>query len=92
MSVMLVTSVWMACPVRVFVSCRLTFASMTASVTSSQAREPSAGGWGLEEMICLCCQECECVGLQGWYYVSEHLTAFFLQIHLMKRPNHFFLL
>lgn len=53
MSATLATSVWMACPVRVSVSCRLTFASMMASVTSSPAREPSAGGWGLGEVICV---------------------------------------
>lgn len=44
-----VTSAWMASPVRVSVSSRRTFASMTASVTSSLAREPSAGGWRLME-------------------------------------------
>lgn len=41
--VMLATSVWMDCRVKVSVSCRLTFASMMASVTSSPAKEPSAG-------------------------------------------------
>lgn len=51
-SAMLDTSAWKACPVRVSVSCGLTFASMTASVTSSPARAPSAGGWGKDQVVC----------------------------------------
>lgn len=46
------TSAWTVCPVRASASCGLTSASMTASVTSSLAREPSAGGCRLASVIC----------------------------------------
>lgn len=46
------TSVWTVCPVRASASCGLTSALTTASVTSSLAREPSAGGCGLGIVIC----------------------------------------
>lgn len=46
------TSAWTVCPVRASASCGLTSASTTASVTSSMAREPSAGGFRLAIVIC----------------------------------------
>ena len=74
---MLATSAWMACPVRASVSCGPTFASMTASVTSSPAKEPSAGGWGLGEVICLCACRKECLRLQVFVRpVLHQLTSF----------------
>lgn len=45
--VMQATLALTACLVRASVNCRETFASMTASVTSSLAREPSAGEQGI---------------------------------------------
>lgn len=61
-SAMLAISAWMGCPVRASVSSRPTSVSTMASVTSSLAREPSAGGWGLREAIILCAGRTVCDG------------------------------
>lgn len=52
-SAMQATSAWTVCPARASASCGLTSVLMMASVTSSPAKEPSAGGCRLRIVICL---------------------------------------